>query len=426
MKQLFIILLAIVALPFYTQAQLSKLMSKYHEQNGVTVTQLDKSLYGLYQKSNLPPEAIEMLRKLDEVNILNLNLTTCEAGMENEVNTQFRAILDNPEQYKLIKSHRDDFGKQLIYSRSENGKTTDLVVMNRNPERLDLIELRGDIQLDKIALLSKALNLKGLHSLAALSSHPDFYQSFKHSNDYGFPPDSMLQLPSQIRQMDKSMRMPLSNGWGEMMMNMFGMFDDSTHKGDDFFNPFGEFDFPEELMGAQGAAERFLKDQGFGSEKVENYFQSFGDGENTSSSAVRITEENGKTKIKIDAKNADITYVIDGKNMPKDKVQMPEKILNVDIIPSRKEMKKSYLFVTSQNKIGSFVSFKDGMLIFNYENQEYKYNLDKATEPLLIVNGRLSTRFNVEPSTILQIRPVSSIEKEIGYYPKAEVMINTK
>ena len=73
-KKVWIILVAF-ALPFGTQAQLTKLMSKYHEKNCVTVTQLNKNLYGLYKKQHLPPEAEEALQNLDAVNILNLDLT---------------------------------------------------------------------------------------------------------------------------------------------------------------------------------------------------------------------------------------------------------------------------------------------------------------------------------------------------------------
>ena len=56
MKKLVIILLAGTLFPFCVNAQLGKQMSKYHEKAGVTVTQLDKNLYGLYQRENLTPE----------------------------------------------------------------------------------------------------------------------------------------------------------------------------------------------------------------------------------------------------------------------------------------------------------------------------------------------------------------------------------
>ena len=115
-----------------------------------------------------------------------------------------------------------------------------------------------------------------------------------------------------------------------------------------------------------------------------------------------------------------------GQQAPKDNVQMPDKILNVNIIPSKEDVKKSYLFITSRDRLGEFVSFQNGVLTFKYNSQEYKYNLEKMKEPLLVIDGRLADRFDIDPSEILQIRPISPIEKEVGYYPNAEVIINTK
>ena len=121
-----------------------------------------------------------------------------------------------------------------------------------------------------------------------------------------------------------------------------------------------------------------------------------------------------------------MTYIIDGQQAPKDNVQMPDKILNVNIIPSKEDVKKSYLFITSRDRLGEFVSFQNGVLTFKYNSQEYKYNLEKMKEPLLVIDGRLADRLDIDPSEILQIRPLSPIEKEVGYYPNAEVIINTK
>ena len=72
------------------------------------------------------------------------------------------------------------------------------------------------------------------------------------------------------------------------------------------------------------------------------------------------------------------------------------------------------------------MSFQNGLLTFNYNCQEYKYILEKMNERLLFIDGRLADRFDIDPSEILQIRPISPIEKEVGYYPNAEVIINTK
>lgn len=391
MNKLIIFILSGMLLPLCGNAQLSKLMSQYHEQNCATVTQLDKSLYGLYKKSNLPPEADEMLKKIDEMNFLNLNLNSCAPEMEAKVIAQFREVLDNPEKYKLIKSHSDANGKQLIYSHGNDDKVSDLVVWNQNPDRLDIIELRGDLQLDKVALLSKALNIKGLNSLATLSPENDYYNSYKRSREYGREwNEEMDAMSREMQQMADEMKNDFAGAdFGGFMNDMFGSFGDS-------------FD------------------------KMGDVFSQFGDAVNTISNSIQISEVNGKTKIKIDSKNSDITYIIDGQEAPKNNVQMPEGILNVNLFPSKEDIKKSYLFITSKDKIGEFVSYQNDILTFKCNKQEYKYNLNKIKEPLLVINGRLSDKFDLEPADILQIRPLSPKEKEAGYYPTAEVVINTK
>lgn len=391
MKKILFILIVGILFPFYTQAQLAKIMSEYHEKECVTVTLLDKSLYGLYKKTGLPQEAEEMLQKLDEVNFLNLNLNSCGPEIENKIIKQFKTILDNPEKYKLIKSHSDDLKKQLIYTQTKKDNVTDMVVWNQIPARLDIIELKGDIQTDKIALLSKALTIKGLNSLSVLSPDNDSYKAYKRSNDYsGDLNDEMERMSQDLQKMATEVQNHFEGAdFGNFMNDMFGMMGDS-------------FD------------------------KMGNMFEQYGDAINIMSNSVQITEENGKTKIKIDSKNMDMVYVIDGVEIKQGEIQMPDQIRNVNVIRSKENVKKSYLFITSKNKIGEFISYKDGLLTFKYNNQEYKFNPGKAKEPLLLVNGEPYSDLIIEPSSILQIRPLGKAEKETTRYKSAEVLITTK
>ncbi len=424
MKKVCILFIAAFVLPFAANAQLSKLMSKYHEKNGITVTQLDKNLYALYQRNNLPSEATELLQKLEEVNMLNVDFGQTDETLNNKLMSQFREILDNPDKYKLIKSRNNEFGKQLIYTHSKNEQVTDLVVWNQTPQQLDIIELRGDIQLNQISLLSRALNLPGLSSLATLSSNPEAYESYKRYND--FPEMDFGSISQHMQQMMENLHSRM--GSGHIFEQFFGAPSDSTDQNQaNRFFPFGNFPVDDFFSSMNGMSEEELeKLLQNGEQHVEKFFQSFGNGQDVSSNSVQITKENGKTKIKIDSQNSDMTYVIDGQEHPKDNVQMPEQILNVNIIPSKEDIKKSYLFITSGDPLGKFISFQNGTLTFKYDEQEYKYNLDKVEEPLLVIDGRLSRRFDIDPSTILQIRPISAIEKEVGYYPNAAVIINTK
>lgn len=402
MKKLITLTCMAILLHFGAAAQLGKQMAKYHEKDGVTVTQLDRSLYGLYQNNNLTPDAAAMLQKLDEVNILNIDLNACKPELGEKITSQFRGLLSNDGKYRLVKSHQNAGNKQLIYTASQDGKISDLVVWNQNPAQVDIIELRGDIELDKIASLSRILNIDGLYSLALLSNGNEEY------------------LESQAM--------------GQSLQNLLGGFFDGMD--DDFFADMRErFNNLAGSMNLDSTFSQMLGGfpaqwgipGGFSSSQIsEETFRSLDGNGNVVSNSVQITEENGKTKLKIDSKNSDITYIIDGNQAPKDNVQMPEKIRNVNLIPSREDIRKSYLFVTSETPLGTFRSFKDGVLTFQYDNQEYQYNLDKADSPLLVIDGRLSSGFSIDPASILQIRPITQIEKEVGYYPEAQVIINTK
>ena len=402
MKRIFILTLFAALLHAGAYAQLGKQMAKYHEKDGITVTQLDQSVYGLYQNNNLTPEAAAMLRKLDEVNILDIDLNTCQPSLSEKISNQFRSLLSDNGKYRLVKSHQNAGNKQLIYTAGADGKTSDLVVWNQTPAQLDIIELRGDIELDKVALLSRILNIDGLYSLALLSNGNEEY------------------LESQAL--------------GQSLQNMLGGFFDGMDE--DFFadmhRRFKDFTAGmdmdstlNQLMGGMFGSGSPFGGPGF-AQSTEEIIQHMDNNGNIVSNSVQITEENGKTKLKIDSKNSDITYIIDGVQAPKENVQMPDRIRNVNLIPSREDIKKSYLFVTSENPLGTFSSFKDGILTFRYDNQEYRYNLDKASAPLLVIDGRQSSTFDLDPSTILQIRPITQIEKEVGYYPDAQVIINTK
>ncbi len=377
MKKFVVIWVAGIFSAFSVNAQLNKLMSKYHEKNGITITQLDQSLYGLYQRERLSPESLEMLQSLKEVNLLELDRHNCSPDLCDKIVTQFRNILSNPDKYRLVKSQQNGAAKQLIYTQGKNGKTTDLVVWNQTPEQIDLIELRGDIRLDRIALLPETLNLPGLDALASLAS--------------GTSAGKHLLTEKKLRSAKENIQNP-----GDGFFNLFEHLDE-------LMGMFGDFHFPD-----------------------MTFPEGFGENGNSRSSSVQIIEENGKTKLKIDAQNTNIIYIIDGQEMSGDSIQMPETILDAQLIPSRNDMKKTYLFITSREKIGDFISLKNGELTFRYNHQEYKYNLDKLNTPVLVIDGRISAIFDIDPVDILQIRPVSQLEKETGYYPNAEVIIHTR
>lgn len=434
-KKVWIILIAF-AFPFGTQAQLSKLMSKYHEKNCVTVTQLDKNLYGLYKRQNLPPEAEEALQNLEAVNILNLDLNSCDPGMENKIATQFKAVLDSPNKYQLVKSHTDAAEKQLIYSQSKNGKITSMVMWNQSPTRLDIIELCGNIQAEQIASLPHILRIKGLNSLASLA--PGYLTGELQQQKLEEMKQRMQQLHNKLPEEylnGKSKKLEEIEQRLQQLPDQFPNGMDNTD-----FDKFAE-EFRKNFNIPDFSIFPGMPDHPFG-----NIFQNFESmldsnrfyfpgidssffnmpGWDVSSNSIQIINTDGKTKIKLNSNNSDIRYVIDGQELPEGEIKMPKAIGNIQVARAKDDFRKSYLLITSEDRLGSFISYKDRILKFEYEGMEFEYNLKKINEPILVIDGRQTNEFSIDPASILQIRPQSKLEKEVGYFPSAEVVINTK
>lgn len=414
MNKLIVLLIVSVLLPFCAKAQLGKLMARYHGKECVTVTQLDKNLYGLYKKKNIPPEAENLLKQLKEVNILTLDLNNCKGNTAEEIKATFKSVLEKPEKYKRIKSHSGNSEKQWIYAHSDQDKVSDLVVWNQTPQRMDIIELKGDIDTENIALLSKALNIKGLNSLSALNPENENYNNYLRSFDY----DNMADMSRQMREMAQRMQENFREMFGAEEGNMF--FNPSEYFGFDRADSLFRFSDVDSLFGSMGMKFNRMSD-------IFDNFTPLTPGIDIRGNSVQITEENGKTKIKINTRNSAMIYIVDGIKFEGEEVSMPEKIRDVRIIGDKKDPQKSYLIVVSNSRLGQFISYKNHTLTFQYDNQEYKYNLGKASQPLLVINGEVTNDFTeIHPDDILQIRPLTPTEKEIGEYGSAEVFILTQ
>lgn len=402
MKKLVILILSGLLFSFPGKAQLKNRMLEFQKYPCVTITQLNKNLYGLYKRKNIPPEAEELLKNLSEVNILNLDLSLCDSATEKAVYDRFRPFLDkNSENYQLVKSSTRVDDEQRIYARHQNDKISDLVVFNHTPSRLDIIELRGNIQTENIALLSKALNIKGITSLSALSPENDSYQKF--IQDFNYNTVDMTALSERLREIRERLR----EKWGNMHSD---------------FKP--QMDFDLENM-------HFLFDSlGTKFGKMEDIMEQMGkrfDDVQIQANSVEITEENGKTKIKINTKNSDMAYIVDGILFEGEEVTMPAQIQSARTVQDPNDPKKSYLIVLSRNPLGNFLSLKNNILKFNYNDKDYQFDLKKSEEPLIWMDGILIYNFKIKPSnSILQIRPVSEAEKKTGAFKSAEVIVITR
>ena len=145
------------------------------------------------------------------------------------------------------------------------------------------------------------------------------------------------------------------------------------------------------------------------------------------SNGLEVIQENGKTRIKVNAKNSEVSYVIDGIEYAADSLKngIPDEIATVNMITSPTNAKKSYVVINTKQKKGQFISYANGVLKYKYNKQEYTLNPEKLEEPALIINNRLTRSFNIDPVQIIQIRPASELERQLLGAPSAQVIIVT-
>ena len=145
------------------------------------------------------------------------------------------------------------------------------------------------------------------------------------------------------------------------------------------------------------------------------------------SNGLEVIRENGKTRIKVNATNSELAYVIDGIEYSADSLKngIPDEIANVIMVNEPGNAKKSYVIINTLKKAGQFVSYSDGILKYKHKKQEFTVNPEKLSDPSLLVNNRLTRSFNIDPMLIIQIRPATEIERKILNAPSAQVIIVT-
>lgn len=378
------------------QAQVGKEMKAFRNKEGITVTMLTPSLYKLYKQSDPSLASEEVLKDMKEINVMQVDIKRATTKVVEEINQRLSPILENEAKYTLVRSHRGVCGQERLYVTQNNEQITSLVLWSEENGTLSVIELKGNIDLDNVDEIAEVLNVKGLDRLAYINA-PAEGSSF--AERMGNPMDIIKRMEER-----------------------FGIKRDSIF-GED---PFGSL---REKIGNVGNMDDMMK-------HAEEMFRNMGtlfDGTSANgmsesiSNGLEVIRENGKTRIKVNATNSELAYVIDGIEYSADSLKngIPDEIANVIMVHEPGNAKKSYVIINTLKKAGQFVSYSDGVLKYKHKKQEFTVNPEKLSDPSLLVNNRLTRSFNIDPMLIIQIRPATEIERKILNAPSAQVVIVT-
>lgn len=305
-----------------------------------------------------------------------------------EISQRITPIVENEAKYTLVRSHRGAYSQEYLYVTQHEERITSLVLWSEDAETLSIVELKGNIQLDNVDEIANALKVKGLDRLAYINT----------------PTDQIASGSDFIKKLEER----------------FGIKRDSIFGKD----PFGH-------SGKVSAAWTICskKRKKCSVTWVPCLAGGIGYGRmgESISNGLEVIQENGKTRIKVNAKNSEVSYVIDGIEYAADSLKngIPNEIATVNMITSPTNAKKSYVVINTKQKKGQFISYANGVLKYKYNKQEYTLNPEKLEEPALIINNRLTRSFNIDPVQIIQIRPVSELERQLLGAPSAQVIIVT-
>ena len=358
------------------QAQVGKEMKAFRNKDGITVTMLNPSLYSLYKQGDLSLSAEEALKDIKEINVMQVDMKRTTSKVVEEISQRITPIVENEAKYTLVRSHRGAYSQEYLYVTQHEERITSLVLWSEDAETLSIVELKGNIQLDNVDEIANALKVKGLDRLAYINT----------------PTDQVASGSDFIKKLEER----------------FGIKRDSIFGKD----PFGSF------RESFGSIDDMLK-------KAEEMFRDMGPMFSGESDMDGMSES--ISRIKVNAKNSEVSYVIDGIEYVADSLKngIPDEIATVNMITSPTNAKKSYVIINTKQKKGQFISYANGVLKYKYDKQEYTLNPEKLEEPALLINNRLTRQFNIDPLQIIQIRPASELERQLFSAPSAQVIIVT-
>ncbi len=190
-----------------------------------------------------------------------------------EISQRITPIVENEAKYTLVRSHRGAYSQEYLYVTQHEERITSLVLWSEDAETLSIVELKGNIQLDNVDEIANALKVKGLDRLAYINT----------------PTDQVASGSDFIKKLEERFGIKRDSIFGKdpfgSFRESFGSMDDMLKKAEEMFRDMGPMFSGESDMDGMG-------------ESISN--------------GLEVIQENGKTRIKVNAKNSEVSYVIDG------------------------------------------------------------------------------------------------------------------
>lgn len=155
------------------------LTNRLQQESNLQYSELGKKTIKLYIKEKNPsPEVSALLNNVEQLNILSFTGDK-QFNIKWFCNQLFSSYPIND--YSPIKVQQNEESCLMIYVRENAETISDLLVAEARNKEVSLVEIRGQLNLEKIALLKEALNINGLDPIDNLGTQTPSSPSFSVS-----------------------------------------------------------------------------------------------------------------------------------------------------------------------------------------------------------------------------------------------------
>lgn len=131
-------------------------------------SELSKKTINLYVKHKKPQAEVgKVLENIDYLKVVSFSTNNAKdiSRFVDHVNNQYAL-----SEYIPFKVNRSGVNNQLIYLKEKNDVVSNLLVINTNYANVAMVEIVGNIDLEKIALLQEVIKIDGLESLNTINN----------------------------------------------------------------------------------------------------------------------------------------------------------------------------------------------------------------------------------------------------------------
>lgn len=168
------IIMTLVFYPLVMKAQVNKVdnfFSKYSELDGFTSVEITKGLFELFAQIDESDSGFADFQKaVSRLESLKLLACSSKEG-DSETKVKFQADVRNSipfSEFKQLMVVKDKDANVNFYAKNNNQIITEMLMSVDGPDEAVLLYLKGNIDLNHIARLGKAMNLEGMSHLGMM------------------------------------------------------------------------------------------------------------------------------------------------------------------------------------------------------------------------------------------------------------------